>query len=48
LRPSGWEGALDALAQRYGKMPDEIATRPWSVLLKWLGWADMLETGEAS
>jgi hypothetical protein len=30
---------LDALAARYGKMPDEIATRPWSTLMKWCAWA---------
>jgi len=25
----------------FAKLPDEIATRPWSVLNRWLDWADI-------
>jgi len=28
-------------------MPDEIATRPWSTLVLWLGWAGLLDTDDA-
>lgn len=30
---------LVMLARMFGKLPDEVATRPWSVLNRWLAWA---------
>jgi hypothetical protein len=35
LRPPDWRRRLVALGNLFGKFPDEVAARPWSVLNDW-------------
>jgi len=41
MRPTRAEEGeiLTRLAMRFGKFPDEVATRPWSLLRKWWDWS---------
>lgn len=33
---------LVSIALRFGKLPDEVATRPWSMLMQWWDWLEAL------
>ncbi len=38
--PPDWRQRLITIGRMFGKLPDEVASRPWSTLNQWLDWAE--------